>query len=94
MSPPWLLAIRDQFPFQYIVAEPGNRVIVARMGGDSVEAEPRRIVAAINFATGQTTEWLETHSLAQLVEALMMARTDANKRRVFDEPETWPSKAP
>ena len=62
-SEPWV--VRDQFPFQYIVA--GNRVIVARMGGDSVEADARRIVACVNYLAGMPTEWLEKHSIDELL---------------------------
>jgi hypothetical protein len=29
-----------------------------------------------------------------IVEQLLTARVDARKRPVFDEPETWPGKAP
>ena len=64
-SAPWV--VRDQFPFQYIVAEAGNLVIVARMGGDSVEADARRVVACVNYLAGMPTEWLEKHSIDELL---------------------------
>ena len=41
---PWV--VHDMFPWQRVVAESGNRVILARMGADSVETDARLIAAA------------------------------------------------
>ncbi len=64
-SGPWV--IHDVFPYQRIVAEIGNRVIVPKMGGDSVEADARLVASAPDLleALQAIKEALDTYRRVQ-----------------------------
>ncbi len=62
---PW--EVVDDYGHVKIRDRDQRRIVSEMYGRDEDEANARRIVACVNFATGVSTEWLESHSLSTLM---------------------------